>query len=144
MNWQARITPACAGNTGRLRSTPLAVRGSPPLARGIHLDTGSHRNEPRITPACAGNTNGVQSIPIRVGDHPRLRGEYHLSGQKVQSGKGSPPLARVIHFSANTGKKLGGITPACAGNTLKKSHIYSLFPISTSKFHLVSQTPEMS
>ena len=35
------------------------------------------------------------------------------------------------------------ITPACAGNTLKKSLIYNLFPISISKFHLVSQTPEM-
>ena len=96
-----------------------------------------------ITPACAGNTTMEATLQLGIRDHPRLRGEYLVSHGFSGSGKGSPPLARGILAVINTDKFGVRITPACAGNTLKKSLIYNLFPISISKFHLVSQTPEM-
>ena len=92
-----RITPACAGNTGRTDS----------LAQGL-----------RITHACAGNTSSC-TFPSRPDeDHPRLRGEYpsNLRGQKCR--RGSPPLARGIPVSNVKLVRCDGITPACAGNTL--------------------------
>ena len=93
-------------------------------------DKNSERSEKRKRGAQPGNKNSSGGPP----------------GNKkaVTTGEGSPPLARGILLYSFLHKTHAGITPACAGNTLKKSHIYSLFPISTSKFHLVSQTPEMS
>ena len=94
--WKTGITPACAGNTKRLRDNLVSRRdhprlrgeyskvrvtnqshsGSPPLARGIHA-RGDHR-EPHsgITPACAGNTYRRDCFLLYPRDHPRLRGEY--------------------------------------------------------------------
>ena len=118
--------------------------GSPPLARGIPEYTISFADRMRITPACAGNTDTGSVLAIPRRDHPRLRGEYFNGPHVLNSSTGSPPLARGIPPDIIRRDPILGITPACAGNTLKKSHIYSLFPISTSKFHLVSQTPEMS
>ena len=127
-----------------LRRMFWKVKGSPPLARGILLKIRLILAVLGITPACAGNTGSVSRPMRHKGDHPRLRGEYAMGLPRYVKNVGSPPLARGIQ-TADLGKAGGNrITPACAGNTLKKSHIYSLFPISTSKFHLVSQTPEMS
>ena len=137
------ITPACAGNTywhlrhvcsardhPRLRgeylflmSLSLSKLGSPPLARGIPATIPLTNTAMGITPACAGNTI--------------------LVARKMSTLPGSPPLARGIQNMTRFDVNRMGITPACAGNTLKKSLIYNLFPISISKFHLVSQTPEM-
>ena len=70
------ITPACAGNTGRMLGTSILFRdhprmrgeyllcfnkfsinkGSPPHARGILLRKSSQQGTRGITPACAGNT----------------------------------------------------------------------------------------
>ena len=70
------ITPACAGNTIIVYSTPGNIRdhprlrgeyclpmltggnemGSPPLARGIHRNYPEKYVDIGITPACAGNT----------------------------------------------------------------------------------------
>ena len=91
-----RITPACAGNTlldtwqsvrggdhPRLRGEypefkilkPF-LKGSPPLARGIHSIYGMAATDPGITPACAGNTKDRDVLFNTIQDHPRLRGEY--------------------------------------------------------------------
>ena len=156
-------TPAYAGNTSDPSSTIPVFRdhprlrgeypdgqpaitsslGSPPLARGIRFKREIFSPSIRITPACAGNT--LQSFPFSFvcEDHPRLRGEYNHLTACIYHPQGSPPLARGIpqpSICVLSGRR---ITPACAGNTLKKSLIYNLFPISISKFHLVSQTPEM-
>ena len=111
------ITPACAGNTPedetsglpfkdhpRLRgeyipvlAPPPPAKGSPPLARGIHMSFKTSTSGPRITPACAGNTDSGGCNGKSNKDHPRLRGEYEaFNGRTI-----------VLH----------GITPACAGNT---------------------------
>ena len=90
------ITPACAGNTRRSSSCRRSYRdhprlrgeygiaiplscpawGSPPLARGILVDTFSAKGWRGITPACAGNTISRPAAVRLSRDHPRLRGEY--------------------------------------------------------------------
>ena len=117
--------------------------GSPPLARGIQIWKMCYYCSIGITPACAGNTRLFHLKRDMARDHPRLRGEYRLSLIFSVLFLGSPPLARGIPDTESYLESVRGITPACAGNTLKKSLIYNLFPISISKFHLVSQTPEM-
>ena len=132
-----RITPACAGNTvfffisaigeedhPRLRGeysrkcpTNHILRGSPPLARGIHLDFLDFVRAVRITPACAGNTLSPKNKGRQTEDHPRLRGEYEKDVAKKQTNKGSPPLARGIQAARYKITDGHGITPACAGNT---------------------------
>ena len=121
----------------------LSDIGSPPLARGILFSCSSVEIVRGITPACAGNTLTDEYKNLLAKDHPRLRGEYYVRLTHTTAELGSPPLARGILALVNLIHVNRGITPACAGNTLKKSLIYNLFPISISKFHLVSQTPEM-
>ena len=111
--------------------------GSPPLARGIHLDFLDFVRAVRITPACAGNTLSPKNKGRQTEDHPRLRGEYEKDVAKKQTNKGSPPLAqgipptitnvepisgitplaRGIHVCGVKHNKRPRITPACAGNT---------------------------
>ena len=136
-----RITPACAGNTlllqylhqsnwdrPRLRGeyveqvmTDTLVRGSPPLARGIRSRECLFASSGRITPACAGNTVILFSGAAICGDHPRLRGEYNRTTCNRKYHIGSPPLARGILNRERIGQRRGGITPACAGNTVRCS-----------------------
>ena len=96
-----RITPACAGNTGRTDS----------LAQGL-----------RITPACAGNTPAPSLLPLPPEDHPRLRGEYQPVSNQHPPRPGSPPLARGIHALRIITRDDVRITPACAGNTPTRSN----------------------
>ena len=93
--------------------------GSPPLARGTASCPKSDKSRARITPACAGNRLYICKCHVKIGDHPRLRGEQEdWTGREIKA-MGSPPLAR------GTGHALGlhifaeGITPACAGNSLR-------------------------
>ena len=115
-----RITPACAGKSGRRSPTPpdtedhprlrgekqveadqqRTIQGSPPLARGKVLLHKNNTTNIRITPACAGKSPGSCPWRRHAWDHPRLRGEK-LLGPADQ-------------------RPLGRITPACAG----KSEIY--------------------
>ena len=96
--------------------------GSPPLARGIRCTEEYNPLIPRITPACAGNTKHLLKNPLRTKDHPRLRGEYFSLNATPDMILGSPPLARGILSSINSIVSGYGITPACAGNTIKKRH----------------------
>ena len=136
-----RITPACAGSTRinasrevheedhpRLRGeypygadSPGAFVGSPPLARGVQKRTKARKSRTRITPACAGSTDVCHHFNYVFQDHPRLRGEYaYVSIQSVGKA-GSPPLARGVHLHRQVWGLDSGITPACAGSTLKKA-----------------------
>ena len=97
--------------------------GSPPLARGIHLDGSLYPASPGITPACAGNTNHLP-LKIRINwDHPRLRGEYSFWLDTWNNISGSPPLARGIRIRHGKCVSAPGITPACAGNTRRYNRI---------------------
>ena len=97
-----------------------------------------------ITPAYAGNTEVCYMSERACRDHPRLRGEYQYFPARGKNEVGSPPLTRGIPDYGYGKAVLLGITPAYAGNTLKESLIYSIFPLSATKFHLVSHTLEMS
>ena len=130
-----RITPACAGNTvfffisaigeedhPRLRGeysrkcpTNHILRGSPPLARGIHLDFLDFVRAVRITPACAGNTLSPKNKGRQTEDHPRLRGEYKERAKKSRPSWGSPPLARGIPPTITNVEPISGITPLARG-----------------------------
>ena len=140
---QSRDHPRLRGEYHYICQTRTKRWGSPPLARGIQLWRQPSNLESGITPACAGNTLLLRTNETSSWDHPRLRGEYRTHQLFARRLKGSPPLARGIQCLSCPVVSHLGITPACAGNTLKKSLIYNLFPISISKFHLVSQTPEM-
>ena len=115
-----RITPACAGNSGRedeaqskeedhprLRGEQekeidslLPATGSPPLARGTGPWTISYAQARRITPACAGNRNGSKEKAHRGRDHPRLRGEQPCYRRSLPPRLGSPPLARGTELTS--------------------------------------------
>ena len=95
--------------------------GSPPHARGIlcicdkaHLSIG-------ITPACAGNTTVETRCSCPRRDHPRMRGEYQLQAVYNRLRPGSPPHARGILRPLCANIHFLGITPACAGNTIRKA-----------------------
>ena len=140
---QSRDHPRLRGEYHYICQTRTKRWGSPPLARGIQLWRQPSNLESGITPACAGNTLYVCLVSSICRDHPRLRGEYDSFNLKTTKELGSPPLARGILIYSHSPFGQVRITPACTGKTLKKSLIYNLFPISISKFHLVSQTPEM-
>ena len=101
--------------------------GSPPLARGIHVKKEGMFDTQRITPACAGNTFKGWLPKSCLWDHPRLRGEYVIKWLKPVRNTGSPPLARGILNLENSDGVDFGITPACAGNTVRLFSLYG-FP----------------
>ena len=143
----AWIPPACAGNRQcdnllhtcgwdhpRLRGEQLpSVRhgagdkGSPPLARGTAKPLISWVTRLGITPACAGNSK-LAAWQMQAGeDHPRLRGEQERDIAELRSPLGSPPLARGTATFYCASVLTAGITPACAGNRLKKDLLYLVF-----------------
>ena len=74
----------------------------------------------RITPACAGNS-ATQNLYIEGDkDHPRVCGEQDFMLEDFMLEDGSPPRVRgTVWGSVMTA---GGyrITPACAGNSIKR------------------------
>ena len=134
---QARITPACAGNSGfGLDSDSLSedhprvcgeqrnfrilhnlLQGSPPRVRGTESQWQPIPQDLRITPACAGNRQAKRfSGPARE-DHPRVCGEQHLWLPTYIPDKGSPPRVRGAAIPQLQKPPGLGITPACAGNS---------------------------
>ena len=90
-----RITPACAGNSGRGRGDgdgekdhPRVCgeqhhsghlqpeqKGSPPRVRGTAQNRSVSSHPQRITPACAGNSSWRDCLRLPGTDHPRVCGE---------------------------------------------------------------------
>ncbi len=72
-----------------------------------------------ITPACAGN-RGCSGPPRRPArDHPRLRGEQVRVCSRPAPRAGSPPPARGTASIRSLMEARLGITPACAGNSVR-------------------------
>ena len=137
-----RITPACAGNSAAscprcplrwdhprvcgeqagITVCTLSLKGSPPRVRGTEARPGVTCYAARITPACAGNSLSVITAAPGIQDHPRVCGEQLM--MRISSGiqKGSPPRVRgtADHFLGMA--SLGGITPACAGNSVSMTN----------------------
>ena len=101
-------------NTGpatafRLGSSPHA-RGTPrPMMTGIAWSG--------IIPACAGNTCLCLVWCRGAWDHPRMRGEHRHPTLELAGFRGSSPHARGTLVFAVLLCLIGGIIPACAGNT---------------------------
>ena len=119
--WSARagITPACAGCTTASR-TPVPGSTDHPRVCGEHRPRGRPgQGTAGITPACAGSTRAGRCSPCRRGDHPRVCGEHRIGFEGAGGGVGSPPRVRGARELGPAVHVAGGITPACAGSTLR-------------------------
>ena len=112
--------PRLRGEYTLRNKSSFRCMGSPPLARGIRKYCREMGYTHGITPACAGNTQNLTLGEAIDRDHPRLRGEYFYCESLRMEVVGSPPLARGIHSKFTTNSTTSRITPACAGNTLKR------------------------
>ena len=141
-----RITPACAGNRPSLRvmqqtpsdhprvcgeqagfSPKKTIRGgSPPRVRGTEKSQAFARRDFRITPACAGNRSIGGKGKNYAKDHPRVCGEQRIAGKCKMREVGSPPRVRGTEVLDTISGKLGRITPACAGNRLRRHYSFEL------------------
>ena len=152
-----RITPACAGNStagkvaakgigdhprvcGEQRRKGLTrhqLAGSPPRVRGTAETLRRRKKDERITPACAGNSSFFYRSNCMSWDHPRVCGEQYLPLLLFGGVQGSPPRVRGTVFLKVCRTDIYRITPACAGNRLKKArHFYILF-CQIKRIHLV-------
>ena len=133
----SRITPACAGNRNGCMSPSLCwqdhprvcgeqltslsfsffAAGSPPRVRGTVHPLAAMGLQGGITPACAGNSSHKPCCHLSFQDHPRVCGEQFLAYPPKQRYKGSPPRVRGTAFGFPIDGSVGGITPACAGNS---------------------------
>ena len=93
------------------------VRGSSPLARGLHAFDRRHRSRFRIIPARAGFTCESLVLMWVRPDHPRSRGVYSAPTCDTGSDWGSSPLARGLPTAFRESEPGSGIIPARAGFT---------------------------
>ena len=134
---QVRITPACAGKTGRCRcaagrsadhpracgeNCPAAKlrtcwSGSPPRMRGKPASSQFRQSFGRITPAHAGKTGLRRCERRRAWDHPRACGENPPFLPASCPPTGSPPRMRGKPRSQVSSLVRTRITPAHAGKT---------------------------
>ena len=158
------ITPACAGKTptsfpdkvggrdhprvcGENTFKLLGViihKGSPPRVRGKHCGRGYATQGARITPACAGKTDCAGGNEVVYEDHPRVCGENWVLTPSVALLPGSPPRVRGKREGGSREKPRVGITPACAGKTLRKWRISVVDPSPQPRSSLTSRKADAS
>ena len=135
---QTRITPACAGKSGRVlllraeqKDHPRVCGekqiadaqkeikvGSPPRVRGKEVQRAGDGRRDGITPACAGKRARPPCCPPCGRDHPRVCGEKSTVRLSPWMIVGSPPRVRGKGHGHLQGHGACGITPACAGKRL--------------------------
>ena len=104
------------------RCKPWPTAGSPPHARGRRFRMGRGTFPRGITPACAGKTCRLGRRGTGRPDHPRMRGEDLIHDKSLSYATGSPPHARGRRLLIDGVENDVGITPACAGKTLRLAH----------------------
>ncbi len=111
--------PRVCGEHMRLMAAAASSEGSSPRVRGTLDGSGRLAADAGIIPACAGNTHA--SVPRRppTRDHPRVCGEHRRVHMEGLPGGGSSPRVRGTHLDQTLSLNLGGIIPACAGNTTR-------------------------
>ena len=139
------ITPACAGRTAQrahlmsyIRDHPRvcgknsseyigcpAATGSPPRVREEHTFARIDTGRCGITPACAGRTWRAALRTPCPRDHPRVCGKNGCVCRGRCNLRGSPPRVREELLFSFAAFAVFGITPACAGRTVKKSPFYA-------------------
>ncbi len=93
------------------------ITGSPPHGRGTLPLDGARAGRPGLTPARAGNTWRSTGCGPSPTAHPRTGGEHGLVNRRERTIPGSPPHGRGTHLRCGCRNRLGGLTPARAGNT---------------------------
>ena len=151
------ITPACAGkryhrerHDAERRDHPRVCgekfyvdevlpgdTGSPPRVRGKVMIFPEMPCSRRITPACAGKSEAKEFACKDGRDHPRVCGEKTLLDIRRFLHRGSPPRVRGKVNKFLTFLLTIGITPACAGKRLKRSHSIGHFSYILCLFHSV-------
>ena len=163
-HYHMRITPACAGKrrlsaktASRSRDHPRVcgekaglapvtarARGSPPRVRGKGNDRKPGRRAAGITPACAGKSKLPLLDYSPAWDHPRVCGEKVVLSIFLVPLMGSPPRVRGKGLSFFSIISCFGITPACAGKRLKRSHSIGHFSCILCLFHSVLHRASVS
>ena len=128
-------TPACAGKSPGSTRIKLPtwkyprMRGEekveaedkdtvteiPPHARGRAVGRRNASYANGNTPACAGKSGTGSCTCLLIGKYPRMRGEEEPNRPVTGSRTEIPPHARGRGLEANSGARLYGNTPACAG-----------------------------
>ena len=142
---------SCAGDHPRVcgeKSKEVAEyaskAGSPPRVRGKVEPFKGSMYQSRITPACAGKRTSPAGRRTVSWDHPRVCGEKHRPLPDISVLSGSPPRVRG-KVSVNTDTDyIAGITPACAGKRLKRSHSIGHFSCILCLFHSVLHRASVS
>ncbi len=136
---QNGITPACAGKSshqhgaGRWRRDHPRVCGekavahiwwyswigSPPRMRGKGRVASHQAAHTGITPAYAGKRRSIGRLSQPTRDHPRVCGEKCSSVRSASHRRGSPPRMRGKDLPFTCDCESTGITPACAGKSLR-------------------------
>ena len=158
------ITPACAGKSLTIqkmstlgRDHPrvcgekyarngilFTLRGSPPRVRGKVCMTTLWTSQNGITPACAGKSI-TAVLPSQIArDHPRVCGEKQWKTCRELLSQGSPPRVRGKACHSCRDDIACGITPACAGKRLKRSHRIGHFSCILCLFHSVLHRASVS
>ena len=76
-----------------------------------------------ITPAYAGKRRSDWIIRSIYWDHPRVCGEKLAAKAGSINGMGSPPRVRGKAFRVGLAGRILGITPACAGKSIKANGV---------------------
>ena len=161
----SRDHPRVCGEKHFRRAAGVFWAGSPPRVRGKAAAGLTFRLSPGITPACAGKSGGGFLPLPYTGDHPRVCGEKLTASKRETLCTGSPPRVRgkvkssTTTFTGRGGspprvrgkgvhqvRKQGfpGITPACAGKRLKRSHRIGHFSCILCLFHSVLHRASVS
>ena len=93
--------------------------GSPPRVREKQSEYYRMREQAGITPACAGKTGFRRFESVTGWDHPRVCGKNYDNSLDTTWKTGSPPRVREKRKYYDGCCSYFGITPACAGKTLK-------------------------
>ena len=102
------------------RNLPLG--GSPPRVRGKRVGAARIGCGVGITPACAGKRAGPNNSLTGNQDHPRLCGEKRSGYPDALDKGGSPPRMRGKAQAEQPLPHVAGITPACAGKSVRREN----------------------
>ena len=136
--------PRVCGEKQRTLAVQDEPQGSPPRVRGKVWRSPAAPGTQGITPACAGKRRPVPSPRSTRQDHPRVCGEKPPKGCGLNLILGSPPRVRGKAAAARAGLVAVGITPACAGKRLKRSHSIGHFSCILCLFHSVLHRASVS
>ena len=161
---RGRLIPACAGKTACVRhdvpfhtahprvcgenpappAEPVLPAGSSPRVRGKPGPARGSGARHRLIPARAGKTCGGSSSPSWTWAHPRVCGENWCFEHAGETVPGSSPRVRGKLCWRSLLLLRGGLIPACAGKTLVRiciPSIWGLIPACAGKTRAPTRAP---